>query len=74
MVLSFHLLLNQKIRGKTINNGSCIMKVIIGIIFYAIIAYITCPRKENRDFEEGAVVMYIIVPVVILAIYLICNN
>ena len=24
--------------------------------------------------EEGAVVMYIIVPVVVLAIYLICNN
>ena len=50
------------------------MKVIIGIIFYAIIAYITCPRKENGDFEDDAVVMYIIVPVVVLAIYLICNN
>ena len=50
------------------------MKVIIGIIFYAIIAYITCPRKENGSFEEGAVELYIIVPVVILAIYLICNN
>lgn len=50
------------------------MGAVIGIIIYAIIAYITCPRKENGSFEEGAVVMYIIVPVVILAIYLICNN
>jgi len=50
------------------------MGVVIGIIFYAIIAYITCPRKENGSFEEGAIALYIIVPVVILAIYLICNN
>ena len=50
------------------------MGAVIGIIIYAIIAYITCPRKENGSFEEGAVVMYIIVPVVVLAIYLICNN
>ena len=50
------------------------MGAVIGIVIYVVIAYITCPRKENRDFEEGAVVMYIIVPVVILAIYLICNN
>ena len=49
------------------------MGVVIGIVIYAIIAF-TCPRKENGSFEEGAVVMYIIVPVVILAIYLICNN
>ena len=47
------------------------MGVVIGIVIYAIIAYITCPRKENGSFEEGAVVMYIIVPVVVLAIYLI---
>ena len=50
------------------------MGVVIGIVIYAIIAYITSPRKENGSFEEGAVVMYIIVPVVVLAIYLICNN
>ena len=50
------------------------MGVVIGIIFYAIIAYITCPRKENGSFEEGAIALYIIVPVVVLAIYLICNN
>ena len=46
------------------------MGVVIGIVIYAIIAYITCPRKENGSFEEGAVVMYIIVHVVVLAIYL----
>jgi len=45
-----------------------------GIIIYAIIAYITCPRKENGSFEEGAIALYIIVPVVVLAIYFICNN
>ena len=50
------------------------MGVVIGIIFYAIIAYITCPRKENGSFEEGAIALYIIVPVVVLAIYLICPN
>lgn len=50
------------------------MGAVIGIIFYTILAYKTCPRKENGDFEEGAVVLYIIVPVVALAIYLICNN
>lgn len=51
------------------------MGVLIGIIIYAIIAYITCPRKENGSFEEGAIAsLYIIVPVVVLAIYLICNN
>ena len=50
------------------------VKVLIGIIIYAIIAYITCPRKENGSFEEGAIALYIIVPVVVLAIYLICNN
>ena len=49
------------------------MGAVIGIVIYAIIAYITCPRKENGSFE-GAVALYIIVPVVILAIYLICNN
>ena len=38
---------------------------VIGIIIYAIIAYITCPRKENGSFEEGAVALYIIVPVVV---------
>ena len=43
-------------------------------IFYAIIAYITCPRKENGSFEGGAIALYIIVPVVVLAIYIICNN
>ena len=47
---------------------------VIGIVIYAIIAYITCPRKENGSFEEGAVALYIIIPVVVLAIYLICNN
>ena len=30
------------------------MGVVIGIIFYAIIAYITCPRKENGSFEGGS--------------------
>ena len=50
------------------------MGAVIGIVIYAIIAYITCPRKENGSFEEGAVALYIIVPVVILAIYLICNK
>ena len=47
------------------------MGVLIGIIIYAIVAYITCPRKENGSFEEGAIALYIIVPVVVLAIYLI---
>ena len=46
------------------------MGAVIGIIIYAIIAYITCPRKENGSFEEGAIALYIIVPVVVLAIYL----
>lgn len=41
------------------------MGAVIGIVIYAIIAYITCPRKENGSFEEGAVALYIIVPVVI---------
>lgn len=50
------------------------MGAVIGIVIYAIIAYITCPRKENGSFEEGAVALYIIIPVVVLAIYLICNN
>ena len=50
------------------------MGAVIGIVIYAIIAYITCPRKENARFEEGAVALYIIIPVVVLAIYLICNN
>lgn len=50
------------------------MRAILGIIFYAIIAYKTCPRKENGDFEEGAVVLYIIVPVVFIAIYFICSD
>jgi len=47
---------------------------ILGIIFYAILAYMTCPRKENGDFEEGAVALYIIVPVVFIAIYFICSD
>ena len=38
------------------------MGAVIGIIIYAIIAYITCPRKENGSFEEGAIALYIIVP------------
>ena len=50
------------------------MGAVIGIVIYAIIAYITCPRKENGSFEEGAVALYIIGPGGILAIYLICNN
>lgn len=50
------------------------MGAVIGIIIYVIIAYITCSRKENGSFEEGVIALYIIVPVVILAIYLICNN
>lgn len=41
------------------------MGAVIGIIIYAIIAYITCPRKENGSFEEGAIALYIIVPVVV---------
>ena len=45
---------------------------ILGIIFYAILAYMTCPRKENGDFEEVA--LYIIVPVVFIAIYFICSD
>ena len=50
------------------------MGAVIGIVIYAIIAYITCPRQEKGSFEEGAVALYIIIPVVVLAIYLICNN
>ena len=34
------------------------MGAVIGIVIYAIIAYITCPRKENGSFEEGAVALY----------------
>ena len=34
------------------------MGVLIGIIIYAIVAYITCPRKENGSFEEGAIIVY----------------
>ena len=33
------------------------MGAVIGIIIYAIIAYITCPRKENGSFEEGAIAL-----------------
>ena len=33
------------------------MGAVIGIVIYAIIAYITCPRKENGSFEEGAIAL-----------------
>lgn len=47
---------------------------ILGIIFYAILAYITCPRDENGNFESGAVALYIVIPVIFIAIYFICSD
>lgn len=48
------------------------MGVILGIIFYAILAYITCPRDENGNFESVA--LYIVIPVIFIAIYFICSD
>lgn len=45
------------------------MWAILGIIFYAVIAYMTCPRNEKGDFEEGAVALYIVIPIIFAAIY-----
>ncbi|WP_182424550.1 hypothetical protein [Bacteroides eggerthii] len=50
------------------------MWAILGIIFYAVIAYMTCPRNEKGDFEEGAVALYIVIPIIFAAIYFICSD